>query len=396
MIRGLMATFTAVGLAGALWTPSATASPPGWSVVPSPSPIIGGQNYLDGVSCSSGKSCTAVGSYEKSKASLALAEGWNGTSWTIQSTPTVTGVQGSVLYDVSCSSATACMAVGDSYKVVDTGYYLVTLAEKWNGAIWTVVPTPNQTGYPSALSRVSCTSSKACTAVGGYLIGSYTLNDYLTLVERWNGKSWKIQKTPTPPGSQQTGLGDVSCVSAKLCLATGSSRIGGTPPDYSALAERWNGTRWKILRTPSLGLGVSNSEFGGVSCTSSKACVALVDYKNRAGVAVTITERFNGTKWKITPGPKSAHGYPLELGAGLSCATAKVCIAAGSYTLSWTTGRPGAERWNGRSWAFQAASSPSINGLLNGVSCATARSCFAVGWYIAAGGIDVSLAERYT
>ena len=51
-------------------------------------------------------------------------------SWTIQHTPNPRGSLRNILYGVSCSSATACTAVG--YRENDAGDF-VPLAEVWNG-----------------------------------------------------------------------------------------------------------------------------------------------------------------------------------------------------------------------------------------------------------------------
>ncbi len=54
-----------------------------------------------------GESCTSVGRF----ADLTLAERWDGTHWTIQPTPDPSTTE-SILYSVSCPSASACVAVG--------------------------------------------------------------------------------------------------------------------------------------------------------------------------------------------------------------------------------------------------------------------------------------------
>jgi hypothetical protein len=47
---------------------------------------------------------------------------------------------------------------------------VVTLAERWNGTSWKTQTTPNPAGAGySQLNGVSCTSASACTAVGYYL-----------------------------------------------------------------------------------------------------------------------------------------------------------------------------------------------------------------------------------
>src|SRR5262249_41564951 len=71
----------------ALASVPAGASAPGWSVTPSPNPVIpAGQLFW--VSCPAANSCMAVGTYTKaSGAGVALAERWNGTAWRIQPVP---------------------------------------------------------------------------------------------------------------------------------------------------------------------------------------------------------------------------------------------------------------------------------------------------------------------
>jgi hypothetical protein len=57
-----------------------------------------------------------VGAYYNSFGSqLTLAEAWNGTSWTLLTTPKPSGAVESELVAVSCNSATTCTAFG-SYQ----------------------------------------------------------------------------------------------------------------------------------------------------------------------------------------------------------------------------------------------------------------------------------------
>src|SRR6476661_3698430 len=78
-----------------------------------PPPGTALQSELYGASCTSASACTAVGDYVTSTgASKTLAEHWNGTAWAVQSTPTPSGAADSFLQDVACTSASACTAVG--------------------------------------------------------------------------------------------------------------------------------------------------------------------------------------------------------------------------------------------------------------------------------------------
>jgi hypothetical protein len=234
---------------------------------------------LQGVSCSSAKACTAVGS----SGNDTLAERWDGRKWAVQSTLNpVTGTYFSELVGVSCSSATSCTAVGDSDSSDDKSD---TLTEHWNGAKWAIQAAPKPpSGNESLLTGVSCPSATACTAVGSYVKKSGV---ELTLAERWNGAKWVVQSTPNPSGGQNSELNGVSCPSAKACTAVGSH--GGE----TTLAERWNGTKWALQHAPNPA-DAGASPLLGVSCSSATACTAVGPYvKKKSGAELTLAERYS-------------------------------------------------------------------------------------------------------
>jgi hypothetical protein len=156
-----------------------------WSIQSTPNPVGSNFNLLAGVSCLSISQCTSVGGAVNSAGSLVtLAQRWQGSSWTLESTPNPAGSNFDLLSGVSCTSSTACTAVGGADQV--------TLAELWDGSSWTIQPTPNPPAYVSSLSGVSCTSASACTAVGSWGTTN-TFTPVLTLAERRGG----TQKTPS-------------------------------------------------------------------------------------------------------------------------------------------------------------------------------------------------------
>ena len=97
---------------------------------------------------------------------MTLAERWNGTSWTIQSTPNPTGaLECSYLQGVSCTSATACTAVGSyANSAGNTGD--AGRALERHQLDDPAHPQPGRRRSGSYLEGVSCTSATACTAVG--------------------------------------------------------------------------------------------------------------------------------------------------------------------------------------------------------------------------------------
>jgi hypothetical protein len=195
------------------------------------------------------------------------------------------------------------MAVGGEFDPA-TGENLGTLAERWDGRTWRIVPTfkPAPTGRDAFLNGVACTSASACTAVGNQTLTK-------TLAERWNGRTWQVQATPNPAGAQSIALGGVACPARTVCTAFGLNGIGlGAPV---TVAERWSGGRWRIQPTP--GLVANDSGLVGVACPSVSACFAVASYTNNGFNLpnLTLVEQWNQTGTS-TP---AAAGRPVAPGA---------------------------------------------------------------------------------
>ncbi len=292
-----------------------------WSVQPTPS-TGGTANHLQAVSCTSPTACTAVGWYNNgSNPAPSLAERWNGTEWTIQTVPSPTGAKSSRLYGVSCSSLTVCSAVGE---YVNGSNVTVTFAEQWEAGEWKVKTSQSPAKAElSELRGVSCTSSTVCTAVGFYHeSGHYTLG------ESWNGTEWTIQTTQNPSGATGSYLYGVSCTSSSACTATGV--YSSSAHVYLTLAERWNGSAWTTQTTPTPEGATESGFYGGVSCWSSTGCVATGEYKNNLGAVVTLAEEWTGSEWIIKTTPNRS-GATASYLSGVSCVTSIACVAGGWY-----------------------------------------------------------------
>jgi hypothetical protein len=317
-----------------------------------------------------------------------LAESWEGTSWSIRTTPNPAGAAISNLLNVSCFSAVACTAVG--YYNISTGV-TVTLAESWDGRAWSLETTPEPAGASySELGAVSCASASACTAVGYYFDTSGT---DVTLAEGWNGSGWSVESTPNPAGASDSTLVGVSCTSATACTAVGSynDRAGTLLP----LAERWDGTTWSMETVPSPA-GARASRLFGVSCTSPSACTSVGTVTTSAGLGAALAEAWNGKSWGVqaTPNPAGANGTMLS---AVSCTAEGTCAAVGSYQDGGFGGVTLAEAWNGKSWSVQATPVPAgaNDATLSGVGCSSTNMCTAVGYYLTGAGLPVSFAEGW-
>jgi hypothetical protein len=239
-----------------------------WSLLPFPGlPPGAGQGGLGAVSCISGRACMAVGFTEG-----LFAERWDGGSWSVESMPLPTGATNDYLAGLSCRSATFCIAVG-SYTDPVSGLD-EPLAEQWNGSTWSLSVLARGAGPDTDLNGVSCTSPRACTAVGEYSTPPHR-GTFQPFAERWDGTRWWFQKTPSFP-SQWSDLSDVSCTTSRACTAVGTRDL--TYP----LVERWDGIGWSVQRIPNARSPRTTLE--AVSCTSSAICTA-VGTGSRTGIA---------------------------------------------------------------------------------------------------------------
>jgi hypothetical protein len=378
----------------ALWLANAdTAAASVWSIQRTPNPGGATDSALSGVSCTSPTACTAVGHFTDAVgAGVPLAERWNGTNWTVQRTPRRAGATSSLLFDVSCASPRSCTAVGSFIKQSGSA---VPLVERWNGTRWSIQSTPNPSrangGRVSYLGGVSCASATTCTAVGHSGNSSGTSGG--TLTEGWNGAGWTIQRTPHPPDATASFLSAVSCVSPRSCTAVGfTNRASGG----KTLAERWNGAGWAIQRTPTPA-AAANVQLVGISCASARTCTAVGYFTVVTGIDVMLAERWNGTGWAIQRTLYPAGARYVQL-AGVACATPSSCTAVG---LSNNT--PGidvtlAERSKNRNWAIQPTPNPhgATNNTLQSVSCPSPSRCIAVGGFDDRAGVGETLAQRYS
>ncbi|HXY44191.1 MAG TPA: hypothetical protein VEH29_08380, partial [Acidimicrobiales bacterium] len=215
---------------------------------------------VSGVSCTAGAACVAVGSYtDGGGAQLPLTEVRNGSRWAIQTTPRPGTARSASLSAVSSVTTTVCFTTG-AYAS-HTGGPEATLVEERVGPSWRIQVSPDPAGArPGSLAAVSCTAASACLAVGDYTDSQGTV---LSLAEAWNGTRWRILSTPNPAGAQASSLSGVSCTSRSACVAVGSYTDGGGT--QAPLAESWNGSSWTMEATAALGK-IEGGSLSGVSC----------------------------------------------------------------------------------------------------------------------------------
>ena len=385
-------TLSAPASAPASATLAGVSSAPAWSLVPSRNAMIP-IDALAGVSCPTARRCVAVGQAAGPAGNFRpLVKSWNSHAWSVQR-PGVPGLaRYSTLGAISCRAAGSCMAVG---QLISQSGRELPLAERWNGRTWAIQGTPGA-GF---LGGVSCPSASECTAVGGTDNSGDASSD--PVADRWNGRKWAAQKLPGIPGGDgDATLNAVACTSATACIAVGGNfNLGDTG---TAVAMRWNGRTWAVMATPGLApdpQGI-NTSLTGISCTSARACIAVGDSFTLGDTSTAVAMRWNGRTWTALdiPDPAGPAG-PLIIINGISCASASMCIAVGdaaTFGGQSFTFMPLTERWNGRKWAIQTSVRPGADAQLEAVSCSSALACTSVGSIgDKVPGAQVTLAERW-
>lgn len=268
-----------------------------WSVVAPASLSTQGFASLQGIGCSGGSLCWAVGSVVSGSRSTALLERWNGSAWNSVEFPKPGDAQ---LRGVACTTAKSCFAVGSSGSSSD-GFI-----ESWDGTSWRQVFHGNL-GF--GFDAVSCPSTKSCFAVGG--------RDAV----HWNGRSWTEVATPAPLG---VNLNGVSCTSASMCRADGDAYGNGGNFRLSILD--WNGERWSTQRAATR----TRAEFStleAVSCVGSSTCWTVGSDSLTKGVTgETLAEGWSSRGWLIyaSPDPYISDGL-----VGVECLSSSDCWAVG-------------------------------------------------------------------
>ncbi len=305
-----------------------------WTALPTPAFGVDESSYLYGVSCISSAWCLAVGGVynEVTDLDTNISELWNGSAWSRVTTPQTVTTGSQALYSVACSSPTFCAAVGYTSDADDN--YDQALTMTWTGTAW-VLGALQTTAFNADLDGVSCSSPTFCSAVG------YTdpngSGPYSTLAERWDGSTWTVVPTSNPLPNQDNELVSVSCTSPTFCAAVGYSGIDGyTAADdnsFRTLVEQWNGSTWSLVASPNVATGgVTYGNFlYGVSCVGPTSCVAVGSPYNDVGAETysTLAMAWNGSTWAVqpTPNPTAAPVYAyLE---AVSCVGGQLCKAVG-------------------------------------------------------------------
>ena len=362
-----------------------------WELKVVPNPGIEGK--LRGVSCTSTSFCAAVGEYlnEITLVWGALGSEWNGSKWgeaALVANPGGEEGRNGKLQGVSCLSTTVCKAAG-SYGSGKGGAIVKSLIESKTESGWKPVESPNPSnGKNPDFIGISCSTEASCLATGNFVNTELVEERGATFAAESEGGVWKRLSPVENPGNRKNGLlQGTSCIEEGVCIAAGAwGRESEGRQISQAGSEGWNKkeNKWTAVEAEEPATAKFAS-FYGISCASAKFCMAVGRWSEAvsSGPYRALADVWNGIKWTVvlsSGGPPGATEGTLH---GVSCVK-EDCETVGDAKNSSGVEVSLAYHWKEKKWGFQSTENPAgaKASSLEGISCTAVEACNAVGGYV--------------
>ena len=181
--------------------------------------------------------------------------------------------------------AVKALAQDDVWAVGDSGN--MTLVIHWNGAVWSVVGSPNPDPYVNVLHAVGGVAGNDLWAVGR--MGRNKADTGIapgtrTLAMHWDRARWSTVSTPNT--GDQDSLTGVAATGPSAVTAVGTFQDVTSGLDRT-LGERWNGSSWTTLATPNV--GAADNLLKAAAAVPGTSCVWAVGERLTPGGGPTQT-----------------------------------------------------------------------------------------------------------
>jgi len=271
---------------GSTWTGGAIPTPAGASTA-SLSSVSGAA--ADDV-WAVGESSTATCNNMWSICVSGLIEHWNGTAWSIVTTPAVGFTQ--ELVGVYALASNDVWAVGDAWVVNTANPYSLPLVLHYDGTSWTQIAQPfTQT---AVLNSVYGSASNDVWVVGDGVNTPIALH--------WNGTAFAQVAFPSAVSAQQQDnifLGSVSGTASNDVWIAGNISMPGAGEDDVTAGKlwHWDGRVWSLIDSP------STDGLNGVAAIASNDASAVGAGNPEIEPYGTALLHWNGTSWSLLAPP---------------------------------------------------------------------------------------------
>jgi hypothetical protein len=267
--------------------------------------------------------------------SRALLEHWNGSRWRAVRSPS----PGTALNELRAVDVVAADDVWAAGVWSDRGRYLRHgLVLHWNGSAWRQVPIPFINGDVH-LDGISAAGSDDAWAVGEVCPGPCSgLAHSSAVTMHWDGTRF-TRVAPARVGADRSGLDGILSLSADEAWAVGGRAANRVAPTHP-LAERWDGSKWRLEDTPPVG---TSSQWFGIARVPGAGLVSAGGFSTRSAERPLVERRASSGTWNraTVPGPNTRLAFLSSL-------------APISRTNIWavgpSTGGPLVVHWNGSGW----------------------------------------------
>lgn len=298
------------------------------------------ESAILGVSCGAPGNCWAIGYY------VALP-GVQGTfvvnevngDWGSVLTMNVPGARYSTLSSLSCTSSTACVALGNANIDGTSHAYVAEEA----GGIWSIDAEPfleGEEGYGSFAGGVTCITPGNCLAYGSVYTAAFAadvVEPTAGVVARESNFSWLSPQRPTGPlvSGLSYNFTGASCPAVNHCTLTGLVELPtDDPQNYShSFVISQAGSSWTAPFE--LDNGSATSWYAPlIGCPSVTQCVVIgTSYRHTPVLHPEVYAQFEQSGvWSSATEPllKVDHGTFSEAFT-MSCAAPSTCVSVDEY-----------------------------------------------------------------
>ncbi len=267
--------------------------------------------------------------------SRTLLEHWNGSRWRAVPSPS----PGTAVNELRAIDAVAADDVWAAGLWSDQGRYLRHgLVVHWDGSTWRQVSIPFVDGEVH-LDGISAAGPGDVWVVGEVCPGPCSgLAHSSAVTLHWDGRRF-TRVAPARVGADRSGLDGVLTLSGAGAWAVGGRAANRVAPTHP-LAERWNGSKWRLVDTPPVG---KSSHWFGIVRVPGAGLMSAGGFSTESSVRPLVERRAASGKWNRSsvPGPATRLAYLSSVAP----------ISKGNiWAVGPSTGRPLALHWNGSGW----------------------------------------------
>jgi FG-GAP-like repeat len=278
-------------------------------------------------------------------------------------------VSGGELTDAACVSASEWWAVGDVGAATRANQ---TLIERFDGSVWSIVPSPNQGTSNNGLNGVSMIPG------AGWAVGyAQMAGTYQPLALQWNGVQWSLASPAA--FTSNTLFTDVDTLADGTTWAVGfQTTATGT---RSTLIEQESGGAWTQVASPNAPASTDNSlmAVSGAQATGLWTVGYWLSPTGLQPLVLSYDTTQPSPTWVLVSGVPAPGQIDTVL-TGVDVLSASDVWAVGYYN-DGSADRPLALHWDGTVWANSPIPGA---GLLRNVRAVASDNVWAVGSYYSA------------